>query len=422
MKKLTLTTLTILAALFCFGQTTYLTTGLGTGAWSDPQSWKIENGEDISIPTAQDHVVINHTITHFADDGYTHFGDILIGKNGSYEIVSGFEPSAIYIFAGEQFTIEGNLITTADFQHQQAGSEGNGILNLTPTSTVYIGDDLILEANGGVVVNNSSCGAGSSLNDVQIKGAGTYICGSGSFVVGEKVRAWSESGQELTNATESHTQIKSRVCKGFSFYSSSDDCQSNQPIVEGHVDLSPGFALKNFQAELANGQTKLDWTTENELFYDFFTIEKSQDGTLFELAGSIEAKGQMAQLETYHMIDEKPYAGATYYRLKQTMVDGNFAYSHIIKVEHKDMGSLLSVFPNPSNGNFVNLAAENFGKQEKLTLSIKNILGQEVMTQQLAASGNGKLEYRLTHKLESGTYILVVTGKQQRISQMLNVQ
>lgn len=421
MKKLTLTTLTILAALFSFGQTTYFTTGLGTGAWSDLDSWKIDNGDISSVPTAQDHVVINHTLTHFAENGYTHFGNITIGKNGSYEIVSGFDPSSVYIFAGEQMTIEGNLTTTADFQHQVANTEGSGILNMTASSTVYIGDDFILEANGGVVVNNSSCGAGISLNDVQIKGAGSYICGTGSFVVGEKVRAWSETGQELLSQEDSQTQIKSRVCRGFSFYSSSDDCQTDKPIIEGQIDLSPGFALKAFQAKLKNGQTKLDWTTENELFYDFFTVEKSQDGTIFELAGTVEAKGQMAQLETYNMTDDKPYNGATYYRLKQTMVDGNFAYSEVIKVEQKVETGFLTVFPNPSTGNVINLKAENFTKQERLTLSVKNILGQEVMTQEVTARG-GVLAYTLTHSLEAGTYVLVLSGRQQRVSQMLNIQ
>ena len=424
MKKLSFLT-TLLTALFSFtfAQTTFITSGTGTGEWNDFSTWKLENGETpTTAPTAQDHIVISHPVTHFAKDGYTHFGNVHITRHGAYEIISGFDPEAIYIFAGDQFKIEGSLITTADFQVAETNSEGMGTLELTSSSLSYFGDDLILEANAGLIAHSNVCGSSSSLNDVQFRGPGSYACGTGSIIVGASVRVWDENGQEITSIQQSRSNAESRVCEGFVFYGSDQGCQSEQALVRGDMEMTPGFALLDFTAELKQSATNLAWITNDELFYDYFIVEKSQDGNLFEVTGTIEAAGQASGTVEYAMTDDTPYPGVTYYRLKQTMMDGSFAYSDIVTVGNQSIGGLLTIFPNPNYTNLVNIKAGNFVGKERLNIQVRNMLGQPVMTQIVKANPAGELDYKLQHNLKEGTYVIVVSGKTQRVSQMLQVK
>jgi hypothetical protein len=48
-------------------------------------------------------------------------------------------------------------------------------------------------------------------------------------------------------------------------------------------------------------------------------------------------------------VDPHPYTGVSYYRLKQTDLDGNASYSNIIPVNFVQKLS-FSVYPNPSKG------------------------------------------------------------------------
>ena len=46
-------------------------------------------------------------------------------------------------------------------------------------------------------------------------------------------------------------------------------------------------------------------------------------------------------LKKYTATDHSPYNGVTYYRLKQTDIDGKFAYSKIVSVQNKVNGIFL---------------------------------------------------------------------------------
>ena len=52
----------------------------------------------------------------------------------------------------------------------------------------------------------------------------------------------------------------------------------------------------------------------------------------------------------YHVQDNKPYDGLSYYRLKQVDFDGQETYSDIVSIEF-DYADIFSVFPNPAYNN-----------------------------------------------------------------------
>src|SRR6185295_9046452 len=50
---------------------------------------------------------------------------------------------------------------------------------------------------------------------------------------------------------------------------------------------------------------------------------------------------------SYSVVDDHPYGGTSYYRLKQTDDDGAFTYSEVRVVEMNSKQITLNIFPNP---------------------------------------------------------------------------
>lgn len=90
--------------------------------------------------------------------------------------------------------------------------------------------------------------------------------------------------------------------------------------------------LLSFKACFKNPEVDLLWETASELNNDYFSLEKSSDGKNFFVFANIPGRGTSSVLSQYSFLDEKPFLGNNFYRLKQTDYDGTFSYSDIIVV------------------------------------------------------------------------------------------
>ena len=132
--------------------------------------------------------------------------------------------------------------------------------------------------------------------------------------------------------------------------------------------------LTNFNAiALNNKSVSLDWQTATEINNDYFSIEKSIDGKNWELVENVNGAGNSSATLDYSLIDNNPYSGISYYRLKQTDYDSKFTYSNIRTV-NIDITENISIFPNPTTGIITIVGNIN----ELKTLEIYNLLGQNV--------------------------------------------
>ena len=87
--------------------------------------------------------------------------------------------------------------------------------------------------------------------------------------------------------------------------------------------------LSFFNAIALEDKVELNWVTSSEKNNDFFTIEKSMNGSVWEVVSTLKGSGNSNQELSYSLYDYLPYQGDSYYRLKQTDFDGNFTYSSI---------------------------------------------------------------------------------------------
>ena len=243
------------SSLHFFGQQTYYTTGLGSGEFNDPASWTLTKGTTntpLEAPSVRDNIEINHYLSHFTEKNYTHYGNVTVGTTGTYEVITGLIDPGAYIFAGEVFNVSGTLITINDFQHQLEGSEGDGVLIFGSTSLIYINGDLVMNASGQAVLNNTSCGAGQTINDLHFKGVGARICGSGTFIVPNKIRAWDAEGAEVRPTQAGVEYIESLICNGFNFFQTSEACEAptSAPIMIGTGQFNIESSIVDFKAKI----------------------------------------------------------------------------------------------------------------------------------------------------------------------------
>lgn len=107
-----------------------------------------------------------------------------------------------------------------------------------------------------------------------------------------------------------------------------------------------GFTATNVD----NKYIALKWVTEQEVNNDHFEIEHSQDGTNFTRIDGVKSQGNSSIPQSYTFIDNSPYKGLNYYRLKQVDSNGRYSYSEIIMVKF-GTGLIPEVRPNPVHAN-----------------------------------------------------------------------
>jgi len=113
--------------------------------------------------------------------------------------------------------------------------------------------------------------------------------------------------------------------------------------------------ITHFTAEASGPNVNVLWITESEVNNDYFTVERSKDGHNFEVVTNMPGAGNSSIQRNYSTIDNKPYEGLSYYRLKQTDFNGDFEYSDIQSVEfHTPLGG-FDLYPNPTSGTEVYL-------------------------------------------------------------------
>jgi hypothetical protein len=110
--------------------------------------------------------------------------------------------------------------------------------------------------------------------------------------------------------------------------------------------------LLAFEARPVDDEVACSWTTATELNNDFFTVERSADGTVFIDIGEVEGSGTTLVMHDYAFTDEQPLSGLSYYRLRQTNLDGTDTWSEVVAVWRDAPSTDLVVYPNPASGAF----------------------------------------------------------------------
>jgi hypothetical protein len=115
--------------------------------------------------------------------------------------------------------------------------------------------------------------------------------------------------------------------------------------------------LVNFDIfKIDNTNSKLTWTTMNELHNHYFEIFKSYNDKTWESIGKVLGAGTSNSINNYEFIDEN-FKNSSYYKLRQVDLDGHETFSNILFLENNNL-SIFNIYPNPSNGSIQIVASE----------------------------------------------------------------
>jgi hypothetical protein len=147
--------------------------------------------------------------------------------------------------------------------------------------------------------------------------------------------------------------------------------------------------LMSFDAYLDERQVQINWSTGSEKDNDFFTVEKSRDGENYEVVQVVNGGGSTSQQQNYAVVDHTPYAGVSYYRLRQTDYNGISATFDPVSVNlHSERELVSNIYPNPSNSSTVNLAIAAV-KDAPIELYVLDLMGKVVQTQIIHPNPSG---------------------------------
>jgi len=110
------------------------------------------------------------------------------------------------------------------------------------------------------------------------------------------------------------------------------------------------ITLLSFDASsLSNRRVELDWATSAESNSDHFEVQRSRDGLDWIGIGQVVAAGNSGATQQYSFVDDTPYTGVTWYRLKQVDRDANAYFSKTLTVHiDQPVAAGLHIYPNPA--------------------------------------------------------------------------
>ncbi len=259
---------------------------------------------------------------------------------------------------------------------------------------IFINNDL--QTNCQITLTGSSSvynpRVGSSIN---LSSACTGDCSGLSY-------RWELNGGAVGN-TANLTDVKVPSVPGTYTYSvtaGQGGCAKTYEIVVNATDALP-VTLIAFEAAARENHVSLNWSTAEEANSSHFEIQRSTNGRIWEIIGTVKAANISQASRYYDAIDKAPLIGSNLYRLKMVDRDSTFSYSKIARVVFEGP-QWVSFYPNP--------AADRLQLSEAV---LKNAVSVELLDQ----SGKAVFETRKPSSvinvdhLGAGMYILHITGR-----------
>lgn len=194
----------------------------------------------------------------------------------------------------------------------------------------------------------------------------------------------------------------------------------------GTLDCTPvllPISLVTFQGMSMGQRNLLSWITATEFNNDYFTVERSSNLLNWEQVGREIAVGN-SQVKTYYeMYDPLPYDPVTYYRLKQTDIDGEHSYSEVIVVNrNKGLdGDLVSaLFPNTAN-DFTSFTYNGDDFTTPMTVQIVSKLGIKVKEYTYNNLSSTQATSLRTYDIDPGVYNVIFTQGDKTAVQKVSI-
>ncbi|MBK8653529.1 MAG: hypothetical protein IPN20_06475 [Haliscomenobacter sp.] len=146
--------------------------------------------------------------------------------------------------------------------------------------------------------------------------------------------------------------------------------------------------LASFRSLPQTHAIQLLWSTSSEINNSHFEVERSANGSDWELLANVDGYGTTSTPRDYVFEDRTPLAGLNYYRLRQVDFDGTFAFSPVVVESMETLdASALQVWPVPA-ATTVNL---RWNGAVETTVEVLDAQGRLLRTLRIAPNGQFEL-------------------------------
>jgi hypothetical protein len=168
--------------------------------------------------------------------------------------------------------------------------------------------------------------------------------------------------------------------------------------------------LTQFSASCSENTTTINWQTASENNSAYFEVLQSRDGETWTSKTTTPAAGNSTSTIDYSFTDNNE-ASLVYYKLNQVDKDGKSQEYGPISANCNESTS-LSIFPNPTNGEFNLVGMEHFGTIT--SLEVKDATGKVVKAMQPTTT-----QFKC-NELKAGVYFLAVSaGKTMKVIKII---
>lgn len=168
----------------------------------------------------------------------------------------------------------------------------------------------------------------------------------------------------------------------------------------------------SFTAAREDKNILLKWTTGNEINNNFFSVQRSYDGTNFENIGKVNPSSS----KQYYFTDLNATNSVLYYRIENIDKDGKTNYTNIITIKSVSAKAEdWNIYPNPVPNNVINIDTKSLGCGT-YNLSLKTVKSETVFTTTVVVNNSNIITIQLPLNILKGLYILNINGIESKIN------
>jgi flagellar capping protein FliD len=156
-----------------------------------------------------------------------------------------------------------------------------------------------------------------------------------------------------------------------------------------------------------------------EKYNDYFVVERSVDGILYEEVGRVAGSGNTNTSISYSFLDTTAPAGEVYYRLRQIDYDGTESLSAVIVARARAGNKAkMSVYPTKSKGQPVMLQLRSLKPDELVAIAVYTANGRllKQYASQADASGNLSMAMEFFAQQVQGMYFVKIQMQDKTLS------
>ncbi len=248
----------------------------------------------------------------------------------------------LYISSGATVYVNRNgSSTTTPILNISGTLQNNGIL--TDAGSISTSSDF---TNGSTLtVNIGGTTLGTNYDQLAINGTATL---TGSTLTVNFVNGYTATSGATFTILDGTALSGTFITSNLPTLSSGLTWNTSYNGSAGTVILSvTGVALSaellDFKSTPTLSAVTLDWATAAEINMKDFILERSRDSKDFAPLSKTNAKGSNS---SYQYLDEKPFNGVNYYRLKINDLDGKTTYSKIVSAIIGGKTFKIKVYPS----------------------------------------------------------------------------